>query len=225
MGSFANTLFSMLLGWVQGLISMIWSALTSEDGNSFLQFIGKNWIKIAFILCVIGFITDLAVYIFRWQPYKVWRTFLRKRSKMRNTDLRETEKVVNAVPSKSEETVSEKSFSRYFAASGSDAADEKKESDIQEELQQWRETETEQEEPEIRPETAHGGYTVAADSPYRRPVAGTRRRRIRIRQILGDPDEDGEIHYISPQPIVDHKEAYHAPVYPEKWTGSREQDS
>ena len=77
MGSFANTVFSALLGWLQILISMIWSAFTSEDGSSFLQFIGNNWIWIAAVLCATGLIADFAVYFFRWQPYKVWKTFLR----------------------------------------------------------------------------------------------------------------------------------------------------
>ena len=50
MGSFANTVFSILLGWLQGLISIIWSALTAKGGESFFQFIGDNWIKITLIL-------------------------------------------------------------------------------------------------------------------------------------------------------------------------------
>ena len=78
MGSFANTVFSLLLGWLKGLISMIWSALTSEGGDSFFTFIGNNWIKIVVILCAAGLAVDFAVYFFRWQPYKVWQTFLRR---------------------------------------------------------------------------------------------------------------------------------------------------
>ena len=77
MGSFANTVFSILLGWLQGLISIIWSALTDKGGESFFQFIGDNWIKITLILCAVGLIADFAVYFFRWAPYKVWRTFWR----------------------------------------------------------------------------------------------------------------------------------------------------
>ena len=56
MGSFANTVFSILLGWLQGLISIIWSALTDKGGESFFQFIGDNWIKITLILCAVGLI-------------------------------------------------------------------------------------------------------------------------------------------------------------------------
>ena len=79
MGSFANMLFSILLGWLQPLIASIWSALFSAGGNrSFLQWIGQNWKGIALTLCLIGCIADLLVYMFRWQPYKVWKNSLKK---------------------------------------------------------------------------------------------------------------------------------------------------
>ena len=65
MGSFANTVFSILLGWMQSLISMIWSALTVRNENSFLHFIGKNWIIITVVLCAVGLLADFAVYLFR----------------------------------------------------------------------------------------------------------------------------------------------------------------
>ena len=42
MGSFANTVFSLLLGWLRGLISLIWSALTAEGGETFFTFIEQN---------------------------------------------------------------------------------------------------------------------------------------------------------------------------------------
>ena len=78
MGSFANTVFSILLGWLQGLVAMIWSALTAEGGDAFLQFIAKNWIIITIFLCAVGVTADFIVYFFRWEPYKVWKTFWRR---------------------------------------------------------------------------------------------------------------------------------------------------
>ena len=83
MGSFANTLFSILLGWMQAVISMIWSALSGKEETSFLQFIGKYWILIAAILCVAGIVIDFMVYMFRWTPYKVWKSFLQRRRRKR----------------------------------------------------------------------------------------------------------------------------------------------
>ena len=86
MGSFANALFSVLLGWLQTFASLLWSAFTSKDGNSVLTFIGNNWIKIGIILCLIGLIADFAVYLIRWEPYKVWRTFWKKLKGRKATD-------------------------------------------------------------------------------------------------------------------------------------------
>ena len=78
MGSFANTVFSIMLGWLQALVSMIWSALTTKEGETLFQYIGNNWIAISVLVCAIGLIADFLVYFFRWAPYKVWRTFFRR---------------------------------------------------------------------------------------------------------------------------------------------------
>ena len=75
MGSFANSLFKIMLGWLQTAVSAVWSAFTSKNGSSFFSWIGQHWILLAGILCVIGLATDLCVYFCRWQPYKVWKSF------------------------------------------------------------------------------------------------------------------------------------------------------
>ena len=78
MGSFANSLFTILLGWLQGAVSAVWNAFTTENGNSFFTWIGKNWLLIAGVLCLTGLAADLCVYLFRWKPYKVWKSFFRR---------------------------------------------------------------------------------------------------------------------------------------------------
>ena len=80
--------------------------------------------------------------------------------------------------------------------------------------------------PEAEPEAeiTKAGYTVPLDSPYRKPGSRPGRRRLRV-NLLGDADEEGEIHYYAPRPIVDHRGAYHAPVYPEGWKKNGEQNS
>ena len=75
MGSFANSLFKILLGWLQGIVSAVWTAFTNENGNLLFTLIGRNWILIAAILCLIGLVSDLFIYILRWKPFKVWRSF------------------------------------------------------------------------------------------------------------------------------------------------------
>ena len=227
MGSFANTVFSILLGWMQGLISAIWSAFNGKEGDSFLQFIGNNWIKIAMILCAVGMIVDFVVYIFRWQPYKVWRSFWRRMKNKEETsyeaerELSEDWKNDGAGPAQT-----------YFPESL--RADEPEERDFSRrrqtepeadhDLSRWEVSEKEMPEPEPEAEITKAGYTVPLDSPYRKPGNRTGRRRLRV-SMLGDADEEGEIHYFSPRPIVDHREAYHAPVYPEGWKENGEKHS
>lgn len=219
MGSFANTVFSILLGWLQGLIAMIWAALTSKGGDAFLQFIAHNWIYIAAFLCVIGVAADFVVYLFRWEPYKVWRTAWNQKKNRKQT--KETAESIDAEPLPERTSLPEEKEMNGRETYGEDGREEP--ADLPEEtddLYRWREHESEEPEAEVPAEVTKAGYTVPADSPYRRPESrddarNRRRRRIRI-NLLGDSDEE-DYHYITPEPIVDHRDAYYAPVYPKNW--------
>jgi len=227
MGSFANTVFSIMLGWMQGLISVIWSAFSGKEGESFFQYIGNNWIKIAIILCIAGVIIDFVVYLFRWEPYKVWRSFWRR---MKNRK----ESAAEAETEAAEEWKSGEADPAQYYFPESLRADESFEqeklrrrrgaSETYDDLSRWETSEKETAEPEGETEITKAGYSVPLDSPYRKPGSRTGRRRLRV-SMLGDADEDGEIHYYSPRPIVDHREAYHAPVYPESWKENGERNS
>ena len=223
MGSFANTVFSLLLGWLRGLISLIWSALTSDGGETFFSFIENNWIMITVIVCVLGLAVDFAVYFFRWQPYKVWQTFLRHvKGKQGDTAPGGDTEISLQYPRKvlPETFISEFGYERRRNTGDYGTGTAGREDD----LDRWRSGEAELDETSAPVEITKAGYTVPADSSYRRPAENRRRRRLRV-SLLGETEEDGEVHYFAPRPIINQKEAYHAPVYPEKWTGSREQDS
>ena len=84
MGSFANLLFTLMLGWIQPAISTIGFAFTNPGGGSFLQWLGDHWILLVVILCVIGVVADLGVYIFRWKPQLVWKSFFSRLRKRRD---------------------------------------------------------------------------------------------------------------------------------------------
>ena len=77
MNGFANGLFSVLLGWLRGLTEQIW-ALLSGDGGSFLAWVGRNWIVLLILLCVIGSVADLIIYLIRWRPWRVWQSFFQR---------------------------------------------------------------------------------------------------------------------------------------------------
>lgn len=78
MGSFANTLFSVLFGWLRSAVQWLWNCISQPGENSALAWIGENWMKLALGLCVGGMMIDLIVYLLRWQPYKVWGSFWRR---------------------------------------------------------------------------------------------------------------------------------------------------
>ena len=235
MGSFFNTVFSILLGWLQGLVSMIWNAFTDHDGETFLQYIGNNWIMIAAVLCVIGLVFDFAVYFFRWEPYKVWRTFWRRIRKNRKSLVPEESDALFAPENISEETIYTGRENRIADETAPDLPYET------DELIRWRKSEEDSVNTSrtAPPDITRAGYVVPADSPYRRPAAAgagmeepehikssgiSSRRRRKFSAILGDSDDE-QFHYFAPKPIIDQRDAYREPVYPEKWKESRERDS
>ena len=82
MGSLVQSVISTLLGWFRWLISAVWG-LFSGSGTGFFLWLGRNWVWLAVLLCLIGIAADLCVYWFRWQPGKVWQSFA---DRLRNRD-------------------------------------------------------------------------------------------------------------------------------------------
>lgn len=79
MGQFAGTLFSMLLGWVQTAAAWIWGLITNADSSEWLRWLGDNWLPLTLALCIGGVVVDFIVYLIRWQPYRMWGRFLRRK--------------------------------------------------------------------------------------------------------------------------------------------------
>lgn len=86
MNGFAHTILSLMLSWIRALISNLWSLLNSEDGGRLYQFLAKNWLHIVLALCLAGVLVDLIIYFFRWRPYYVWRSKLRRLRHPREED-------------------------------------------------------------------------------------------------------------------------------------------
>ena len=78
MGSFANSVFSVLLGWIRNLVTQGWSLLSNSENGGFLAWIGENWKVLVLVLCVGGMVIDFLVYLARWKPQKVWASFFRR---------------------------------------------------------------------------------------------------------------------------------------------------
>ena len=255
MGSFLNTVFSILLGWIKGLVSMIWSAFNAQGGESFLQFIGKNWIVITVVICSVGIVADFVVYLFRWEPYKVWKTFWRKLRKKKQEEVPVAEPEYfagNGVPetdapesfAESETEAFQEEYDGQYVAQDNEEYDNgygeeySEQTPEEDEFYRWRERTDRPENTGIpaytEAEVTRAGYVVPADSPYRRPsttaddaqeesiYSPQPRRRRRFSGLLGDSGEE-DFRYFAPKPMVDQRDAYRAPVYPEKWNESRDQ--
>lgn len=78
MGAFADSLFSLLLGWVRGLVGAIMTVISSGGESGILPFLGKNWLAIVVIIVAIGLAGDWFIWMVRWQPYRVWGTNMRR---------------------------------------------------------------------------------------------------------------------------------------------------
>ena len=247
MGSFANALFKAMLGWLQGAVSAIWSAFTTENGGTLLTWVGRNWLLLAGILCATGLIADLCVYLARWKPFKVWKSFF---SRQTGDDIDAEQpgpeySAVKTMPREKGERASRIPACRVIP-------DDREEPD----LSSWKEEEEKTSGPAPAEEPAtvtKSGYVVPADSPYRRPArAGQtgpgaapesepepitatqeegasvspvmprrKRRRIRVSELFADPEE--EIRELdAPQHVIDARKAYHEPVYPRGWKKSED---
>lgn len=78
MGSFANSVFSVLLGWIRTAVNEFWNMLSSGEGGGMLTWIGENWKALTLLLCVIGIVVDTIVHVIRWRPLQVWASFFRR---------------------------------------------------------------------------------------------------------------------------------------------------
>ncbi len=68
MGTLADSLFNVLMGWVRALVNSIW-ALFDTEHTTVLEFLGKNWLAIAAIIIAVGLVMDWLVWLIRWRPY------------------------------------------------------------------------------------------------------------------------------------------------------------
>ena len=96
MGTLADSLFNLLMGWVRALVNAIW-ALFTTDHTTLLEFLGKNWVLIVVVILAAGLAIDWLVWLIRWQPYHLWAR--RARRFLRMPELEQEEKRKKRAPS------------------------------------------------------------------------------------------------------------------------------
>ena len=85
MGSFANQLFALMMGWLQGIFSAVWSLFSAGGNPSWYKWFGEHWPGLALLLCLTGAAADLIVYLFRWRPIQVLKSYLHRIRKRRES--------------------------------------------------------------------------------------------------------------------------------------------
>ncbi len=235
MGSLANSLFQFFLGWIRILFSSLWESVTTPSRSSLLGWIGDHWLVLLIGVCVVGTVTDLVVYLFRWRPFRVWASFLRrirKRREERKTAQPETEVLSEEAYEASD--VSEVSFRQTLIR------DENEEIMLPEAEEEpkawtWEEPESGRKNPAVTEKEP--GVQTAYAMGERLPEAGEnpgvtarfeqairpRRRRARMKDLFNE--EGTEPEYTAPQELIDRREAYHSPVYPRSWKGNNNTES
>lgn len=249
MGSFANTLFSTLMGWMQSVTSVIWSLFTNAKGQGVLRWIGEHWLLLAAILCMIGLIADLGVYLVRWRPYLVWKRLLGRRRGEEEAETPEILPEEQPVRPREPAAVSVRVPIQAERKGQAQSAPMHPEEEAEDELGRWK-TEAEpprEEAPAAPPLVTAAGYVVPEDSPYRRPAAKQKRpdpaaetenyeedqstripssrhrKRLNVNDLFNSPEE--EIYeFDAPQNLIDRNKAYRQPVYPRGWNREKEKE-
>ncbi|MBQ3080349.1 MAG: hypothetical protein IJC48_10190 [Clostridia bacterium] len=75
--SFAEHALQLVLGWLQSLMSGVWSLFSGGGGGSMLRWLSDNWLSLLIVFLAAGIVIDTVVYLFRWRPF--WWWFRKKR--------------------------------------------------------------------------------------------------------------------------------------------------
>ena len=244
MGGYAEFCIKNLFGWLKSFAQQIWTIFSNQRGNNLLSWIGENWKGVFLILCVAGAVIDLLVYLFRWEPIKVWKSyFRRKKSHGRPTWEDETDSYGYSY------TEGESDAAPYYADDQAESLPEAQCMYIpNEEYELYPEPVTSSAGPVYtapnmptppeyqamyrRPETGVRPAAYAGNEPDPRSmternlerVIGPRRKKHHVNELFRDTDE-GAGHYEAPQPVIDQTEAYRAPVFPRNWNDNGEKPS
>lgn len=197
MGTLANSIFQAMLGWVRSLSAQVWTTASSPESGTFLRWIGENWKLLAAGLCLVGMALDLIIYLFRWQPYRAWRSFFRRRRLAREEEEAFQEEEIDpqydymqaeAEPNRRE------NHSTPLTGPGDEFTRATEEDAWSRPAEAWE-----------RPQPER---TTAAFEQAILP-----RKRRRVAQLLAE--DAGET--ATPDQLIDQYAAYRRPVYPRSW--------
>ncbi len=211
MNAFADTILSMMFGWLKTLVQGIWSSATTGSVQNFFVWLGDHWFYVVLGVCVLCTVVDYLIWLIRWRPYIIWRNRLRRLfSPHRNLPLQHRQ------------------FRQGYDSGVEMDLSDMPPADPHPEYVHWQPqnyTAPSQEQPEYA-ELAYSpsAYTELASQPYwteetAAPQVRNRRsqryakKKFRLSGILREEEENALLDGLPP--AVSQEEAFHAPIYPE----------
>lgn len=241
MGGFANSVLQTMVGWVRTLVSLVWNYAADATGPSLLEWVSSHWISLAVGLCILGAVVDLVIYLIRWRPYLVWKSFFRrKRARGRVGFGREP--ALNTGISADRVGANRRAFQKYESDEDEEVLEEDhppSDSEYGIEISRsapvrswgWKEN-PDSNDPRTRmDDSGFRGYRSADLAPYEenyededrttrfeQALRPRRSRRSRVSELIGE--NTGEQEYVPPEKVIDSRDAYRRPVYPSNWRRS-----
>lgn len=230
MGSFANSMFSVLLGWIRTASGWLWNAMIGDGDGGLISWIGENWLGLIIALCVICVAVDAVIHLLRWRPYKVWASFFRRMFGKEE-----------AAPQHSGRMSREWHYADGTAMT--EEVDVPENVWYEEEMPMPRKSSAEMSQRYVqsfaRPDKLKYQEELKKDQPVKgledypqpkaeedsqQPTSRTERIRKRMARLTAPAAEDElQLRYRPVPPAVDKNEAYRAPFYPPQWKKSADE--
>ena len=213
MGTISNSLFQTLMGWIRALTSDVWATVNSPESATLTRWIGNNWIGLAVGLCVVGLLIDLIVYLFRWQPLRVWASFFRRRRHRHDGEEELTEETESAEdPYAEEEYVHSYPEETYIPEDAPAAPVPVTEAERNPRREPGGEPVREPEFPAEDPRDWAEPVPESMTATFEQAIVPRRRRR--VSDLF---TEENEKKAAAPEEVIDRYAAYRRPVYPSSW--------
>lgn len=224
MGTFAHSMFSVMLSWFRTAVNWLWNTLVSPENGGLISWVGENWLGLIIGLSAACVVVDVLVHLLRWRPDKVWVSFFRR-----------------IFAKKAEQDTAGFASGRmrreWYYADGTARTEEveiPQEEWPQEELaptpveqlppqyvQAFARPENLKYQEELKKEPPEGleDYPQPAQEQHRRTETRTERLQKRVARLQARMNEadELELRYHPAPPAVDKREAYHEPYIPPQW--------
>lgn len=216
MNAFADTLLSLVFGWMRRLVEGIFSFVSSGQLRGMFSWLGDHWLWLVLVLCIGCTVLDYLIWLLRWQPYILWRNKLRR--------------LFGKSPKAS--PVTDEFEYGYNDGVDVDISDVEAAQPLPAEAYAYENWQPVYEEPaDVMPEILYDAIPEPQpEEPLQSPSAAHQRnrrsqrydkRKFRLSGILPTASDEESALLDGLPPAVNKSEAFHAPVYPESYDNSQ----